>query len=586
MKRREFLSCAIAVSVGATASRVFAGAGAQSSATAHDLLIRNGRVLDGAGNPWFTADVAVKDGLISAIGRLTGHQAGKVIDATGLFVSPGFIDVHSHSDTSMFVDPWVESKIRQGITTDVNGQCGGSAAPVNEKMRARAGSGMPKELMDWSTMGEYFDRVEKRGVAHNIVMFVGHGTVRTFVMGDNHGAPTAAELDKMRALVRQAMEQGAAGLSTGLDYSPGVYAHTDEIVELAKVAAEYGGIYATHYRGFTSKVLGWSGDDANVMPAVAEAIEIGKRAGIRVQISHLAGNSPVSGDLRLQDKVRDLIYQGRKDGVDVYVDILPSDWGSVARWPARSVFAPPYFAEGKEKLLEKLRDPAQRAVLRKDLTTKSLADMGFENYTTRLLYVRAGLGDGIWVFPPMNGHLKHAEDERKTLDAIAKMKGKDLFDALFDLLVEEDGNVYMANKIMDDQVDELTWPFAMPCTDGGRYTEAGGGNRAGPPHGLQRVCRHPGVGARQETGHARGDDPADDVAAGARDAPRRPGRAPGGREGGHHALRPRQGQEPVHLRERFAPRLPGGDTVRRRERRAGNRRQPADKGAAGCRAAT
>ena len=273
MKRRKFLSYALAVPTAATASKVLGEAGQQATSDSHDLILRNGRVLDGVGTPWVTTDVAVKNGKISKIGKLTTDKARREIDVTGLFVSPGFIDMHSHTDTSMFVDHWVESKIRQGITTDVNGQCGGSPAPLNEKMKERAGRGMPAEEIDWTTMEEYFDRVQEYGIAHNMVVFVGHGTVRNYVMGENHGAPTESQLDEMKALVRRAMQQGAAGLSTGLDYSPGCYAHTDEIVELAKVAAEYRGIYATHYRGFSSKVLGWSGEDANVLPAVAEAIE-------------------------------------------------------------------------------------------------------------------------------------------------------------------------------------------------------------------------------------------------------------------------------------------------------------------------
>lgn len=474
MKRRDFLSLAVAVTAAGHASDVLARAGGQATSDTHDLLLKNGRILDGAGNPWFIGDIAVKNGRISKIGRLAEGNAHKVIDVTGLFVSPGFIDIHSHSDTSMFVDPWIESKIRQGITTDVNGNCGGSPAPLNEKMKARAARGMPGEKIDWTAMDEYFNRVETHRIPYNMVMLVGHGTVRDYVMAGDHGAPTETQLDEMKALVRQAMQQGAAGLSTGLDYSPGCYSHTDEVVELTKVAAEYGGIYATHLRGFSSKVLGWSGEDASVYPAVAEAIEIGKRSGIRVvQISHLAANSLCSGDKELDEKVHDLIYNARKDGLDVYIDVLPTDWGSVAPWPARSVFSPAYFEGGKEKVIERLRDPVQRAGLKKEVLTKNPAEMGFENTTTRLLLLRAGRGDGVWIFPPLNGHFKNPEYERKTLDVIAKMKGVDLVDALFDLLVEEDGNVCIAHMEMEGKMSELAWSIAMPCTDGGSTAKPG-----------------------------------------------------------------------------------------------------------------
>jgi N-acyl-D-aspartate/D-glutamate deacylase len=474
MRRRDFLSCALAVSATARASKAFARAPEQATSDTYDLLLKNGRLLDGGGNPWFTADIAVKNGKISKIGRLGQGNARRIIDLTGLFVSPGFIDIHSHSDTSMFVDRWIESKLRQGITTDVNGNCGGSPAPLNEKLKARAARGLQREKIDWTTMAEYFNRLERDRIALNMVMLVGHGTVRDYVMAGDHGAPTEKQLTEMKALVRQAMQQGAAGLSTGLAYSPGCYSHTDEVVELAKVAAEYGGIYASHLRDFASKVLGWSGEDGSVYHAVAEAIEIGKRSGVRVvQISHLAANSLHSRDPKLDAKVRDLIYNARKDGLDVLIDVLPTDWGSVAAWPARSVFGPPYFASGKEKLLERLRDPVQRAALKKELLTKNPAEMGFENTTTRLLLLKAGRGDGVWIFPPLNGHLKNPEYERKTLDVIARMKGLDLFDALFDLLVEENGNVCIANREMEGKMSQLTWSIAMPCTDGGSTARPG-----------------------------------------------------------------------------------------------------------------
>jgi len=468
MKRRDFLSCALAVGATVTAGQAFARPDEQVTSDTYDLLLKGGRVLDGAGNPWFRADVAVKNGRISKIGRLGAASARKVVDVTGLYVSPGFIDIHSHSDTSMFVDPNIESKTRQGITTDVNGNCGGSPAPLNEKLKARAGRGMPREKIDWTTMGEYFDRVEKHRIPINMVMLVGHGTVRNCVMEGIHRVPTDKQLRDMKALVGQAMQQGAVGLSTGLSYSPGCYSHTNEVVELAKVAAEYGGIYATHLRDFASKVLGWTGEDGSVFTAVEEAIEIGRRSGVRVvQISHLSANSLHSGDPDLDEKVRDLIYKARQDGLDVLIDVLPGDWGSVAAWPARSVFSPPYFANGKEKLLERLRDPVQRAALKQELLTRNPADMGFENTTTRLHLLKAGRGDGVWVFPPLNGHFRNPEYERKTLDVIGRMKGVDLFDALFELLVEESGNVCIANREAEGKLGELTWSIAMPSTDGG-----------------------------------------------------------------------------------------------------------------------
>lgn len=467
MKRREFLYGAVAVSAvvltGEAAAKTTAGKLATSNT--YDLVLKNGRILDGAGNPWFKADIALKNGRISKIGRVDEAGADRIIDVKGLFVSPGFIDIHNHTDTSMFSDPWIESLLRQGITTNVNGNCGGSPAP----RKARAG-----REENWTTMDEYLNQIEQHRFAQNMITLVGHGTVRNYVMRGNHGAPNQKQLDEMKQLVREAMKHGAAGFSTGLAYSPGCYAHTDEVVELTKVAAEYGGIYATHLRDFSSKVLGWSGEEGSVYKAVEEAIEIGRKSGIRiVQLSHLSSNSPYSGDPELDKKVHDLIYKSREEGIDVLIDVLPSDWGSVASWPGRSVFSPVYLADGKEKLLERLRDPDQRAVLKEELLTKSPAEMGFENTTARLLLIRAGKGDGVWIFPPLDEHLTNPEYERKTLDVIAKMKGIDLFDALFDVLIEENGKVCIANKVMEDRNSQLTWSIAMPSTDGGSTIKPG-----------------------------------------------------------------------------------------------------------------
>ena len=303
-------------------------------------------------------------------------------------------------------------------------------------------------------------------------------------MDGNHGAPTQAQLDEMKELVREAMIHGASGLSTGLAYSPGCYAHTDEVVELTKVVAEYGGIYASHLRDFSSKVLGWSGEEGSVYQAVEEAIEIGRRSGVRlVQLSHLSSNAPYSKVPELHEKVHDLIYKSREEGIEVLADILPSDWGSVAPWPGRSVFSPAYLADGKEKLLERLRDPDQRAVLKEELLTKSPAEMGFEYTTNRLLQIRAGKGDGVWIFPPLNGHFKNPEYERKTLDVIAEMKGVDLFDALFDILIEENGEVSIANRIMEDRNSQLLWSVAMPSSDGGSAAKPGESTRRVRPTG-------------------------------------------------------------------------------------------------------
>ncbi len=440
-----------------------------------DLIIKNGRVMDGTGNPWFHADVAIKDGKISKIGRLVTEKAATIINASNLVVSPGFIDIHNHSDTSLLVNPNMESKTMQGITTEMNGHCGGSPAPVNKKtLEIKGLRVIPKEDVDWTTLGGYFQRLEKQGISQNVITQVGHGTVRLHVMGDDRRTATESEIEDMKELVRAAMEYGAVGLSTGLAYSPGCYAHTDEIVELAKVVAEYDGIYNSHLRDACSKVLGWTGEKGATYEAVNEAIEIGRRSGVRlVQLSHLGSQPPSSRDPDLSNKVRKLIDDSRKEGINVTTDILPSNWGSVAPWPGRSVFSPAYLADGKDKLLEKLGDPTQRAQLKKELLTKLPSEMGFENTTGRLLLIREGRGDCIWIFPPFNGHMKNQEYEYKTLEEIAEMKGKDLLDSLFDLLIEEEGNISITNKVMDDRLGQLAWTTAMPSSDGGGIEKTG-----------------------------------------------------------------------------------------------------------------
>ncbi|MCS7366055.1 MAG: amidohydrolase family protein, partial [archaeon GB-1867-035] len=239
----------------------------------YDLLIVNGRILDGTDNPWFRADVGIANGRIMSIGDLKGIDAELIIDAEGLFVCPGFIDMHSHSDFTLLVNPRAESKVRQGVTTEVIGNCGSSAAPVKgETARARLLSMMHKYGVEfsWSTFSEYLKTLEDRGAAVNVAALVGHGTVRRCVLGLESRPPTRDELDEMKALVAEAMKAGAFGMSSGLVYPPGRYASKEELIELCRVVAKYGGFYASHIRG----------ERETIVEATAEAIEIGERAGV------------------------------------------------------------------------------------------------------------------------------------------------------------------------------------------------------------------------------------------------------------------------------------------------------------------
>jgi len=446
-----------------------------------DIIIKNGRILDGAGNPWFKSNIGIKDGFITKIDRFNSQKASRTIDAKGLVVCPGFIDIHNHSDFSMVVNPKMESKVKQGVTTEVNGNCGGSPAPLNENvLKLRKLRQISEEEINWTTMDGYFKRLEKQGISQNAITLVGHNIVRYYVMGDTakERTSTPSELKDMKNLVKKAMEDGAAGLSTGLDYAPGCYAHTDEIIELAKVVANYGGIYASHLRESSSKILGWMGEQGSFLESVAEAIEIGRRSGVRaVELSHICGQWVFKRDTEIINKTRKLIDSAREEGINVTADVLPASWGSVAPWPGRSVFPPAYYAdkEEKEKLFKRLSDPDERAKLKEKLMNRPISELGYENTAFRLLCIREGRGDAIKIFPPFNEHLKNKEYEYKTLDEIAKLKKKDLLDTLFDLLIEEEGNICMCHNIMDYDLtmSQLTWPTTMPSSDGGSIEKPG-----------------------------------------------------------------------------------------------------------------
>src|SRR5919109_100092 len=317
----------------------------------YDLIIRNAKIVDGTGNPWFRGDVAVAGTSIAAVGRVTG-EAARVIDAHALCVCPRFIDVHTHGDFTPYDKTVVDYKLRQGITTEVNGNCGFSAAPVDPSTvglvrKYVEGFIAPEQGVPWNwrSLSEYLDSIAQARLAINIAPLVGHGALRAAAMGYEQRAPSAAELDTMRALMRESMEQGAFGLSTGLVYVPGTYAQTDEIIDIAKVAARYGGLYATHMRD----------EGERLFEAFDEAIHIGRRAEIPVQISHhKASGKPNHG------KVRDTLKrldEERARGLEVTVDQYPYTASSTT---LASVLPPSAQVGGVPKILERLRDTATR----------------------------------------------------------------------------------------------------------------------------------------------------------------------------------------------------------------------------------
>ena len=320
---------------------------------AYDLLITDARVIDGAGNPWFRADVAIRGDRIADVGNLAGREARRTIDAADRVVAPGFIDMMGQSTVVLMTDPpSAESKLRQGITTYLSGE-GGSPAPRRPEDSGPIVDGEP---LQWTTYGEYFDLLEARGIPINVVHNVGLTQVRRVVLGDQDVQPTAEQLEEMKALVRQAMEDGAVGTSTSLIYPPAVYASTEELIELTRVAGEYGGVYFTHMRNESHAVLG----------AIREAMAIGDGAGVPVHIYHLkaAGqeNWPLMADALA------LIDSARASGMDVTADIYPYIRNGIG---LGSFLHPRHYASGTEPFLETLDDPEVRAELRGEVETTS-----------------------------------------------------------------------------------------------------------------------------------------------------------------------------------------------------------------------
>ena len=392
---------------------VAVAAAAAPAAPPFDVVIANGRVVDGSGSPWYAADVGIRDGRIAAIGRLADAPARRRIDAAGRIVAPGFIDMLGQSELTVLVDPRLPSKIFQGITTEITGE-GGSAAPLAGHYRAELQPTLEHLGLraDWSDFAGYFGRLERQGIGINLASYVGATTVRAIVIGGDNRAPSAAELARMQALVRTAMEQGAVGLSTSLEYAPAPYASTEELIALAREAARYGGIYATHMRS--------EGDAIDA--ALDETFRIGREAGIPVEIWHLkvAGRSNWG---RMADVVA-RINAARAAGIDVAADT----YAYTAWFNDMSAFVPPWAHDGgTARLLERLRDPAMRARIRKDMQTPST---DWDNEWSEIEGP-----ESILVGVVSNPALRPLQGQ--TIQAIAAARGKDPLDTLLDVLLED-----------------------------------------------------------------------------------------------------------------------------------------------------
>jgi N-acyl-D-amino-acid deacylase len=408
----------------------------------YDLLIVGGRIVDGTGAPWYLGDVAVRGDRIAAVGRLSGARARDTVDARGLVVAPGFIDMLGHSEYRLLLHPGADSKVHQGITTEITGEVT-SVVPVNENT-LRETPETHRGTVDWTDLDGYFRTLERTGVAINLATFVTHGSVRRYVMGDERRAPTPSEMEQMRDLVAQAMRQGAMGLSTGLIYAPASYAETEEIVELARVAARHGGGYTSHIRS----------EGVRLVEAVREAIEIGERAGTWVQIHHLkASGQPYWG--RVNDAIAE-IEAARARGIDVTANMYPYN----ASGTGLSAIIPGWAHEGgREQMVRRLRDPEVRARLREELSNGASGDWR--------IGASAGGPSGVMIASVTADSLRPLQGMR--LDEAASARGQDVADALFDILIADEGRtsaVYFAMS-EEDVVTVLRQPWVSIGGDAG-----------------------------------------------------------------------------------------------------------------------
>jgi N-acyl-D-amino-acid deacylase len=418
----------------------------------YDLIIRDGHVIDGTGSPWYAADVAVREGRIAAIGNLGRAQARRVIEAHGRVVAPGFIDMLGQSELTLLVDPRAPSKVFQGITTEITGE-GESVAPLNaaiirEKQLTYDHYGIKA---DWRTLPEYFARLEKQGIGINFATYIGATSVREMVMGYGDRAPTAEELERMEELVAQGMRAGAMGISSALEYPPAPYASTDELIALARVAARYGGIYATHMR-----------DEGNAeMAALDETFRIGREARIPIEIFHLktSGKRNWGG----MPQVVERIESARAQGLDVAADTYAyTAWSN-----AMTAFTPPWASDGgKAQLLRRLKDPAMRAKMRTDMTTPS------DTWNNEWLEI-----DGpqdVLICAVKHQGLRHYQGKR--LSEVAAEWHEDAIDAIFDFLIRDEAGTYVAVFGMSEP--DVVLALQQP------WVSVGSDNEAASPEGI------------------------------------------------------------------------------------------------------
>ncbi len=406
----------------------------------YEIVIAGGMVIDGSGAAGRRADVGIRASRIAAIGDLSKAARTRTIDAKGLVVAPGFIDMHNHSDETLLDEPKCESMIRQGVTTMVLGE-GGSAGPTQAR-----------ERRPWTTLGGYFDYVEKKGVATNICSYVGQTQIWTYVKGHDLKPATPAEMEAMKKEVARAMQEGAMGLSTSLLMPPSSLITTGQLIELAKVARSYGGIYSTHIRD----------EGLGVFRSVEEAINVGKGAGIRVDIIHLKiAEQKFWGQM---NEVLSMIEKARRDGHDIRAHVYPYTAGQNN---LRAIIPPWAHDGGNTKMLERLRDPAMRARMKKDILS------GLPDWYNH--YLAVGADWSAMLLVNLSAPKNKPFIGKRMNELIAARGGGDGVDVLFDVLLEENGSVptvYFHHSEPDMQL-ALRQPFTSIGSDGSAISPEG-----------------------------------------------------------------------------------------------------------------
>ncbi len=418
--------------------------------TSYDTIIRNGLVYDGNGGEPFKADIAIQNDSIAFIGDLSNATAKNEVDAKGLAVAPGFINMMGHSEESLFQDGRAQSDIRQGVTTEIFGESSFGPLNANMKNQMQNGQGDVRYNVSWNTLGEYMQVLEKKGIAPNIASFVGSGAVRQYVIGEANVAPTPAQLDSMKLLVDQAMEEGALGITNALIYPVDFFAKTDELIALAKEASKYGGTYSSHMRSEGNKLL----------EAVEELITISKEANIPAEIFHLKAGG--KDNWPKMDSVIKRVERARKEGLDITSDMYTYLAGATGM---TSAFPPTLQDGGFGKLRERLQDPKIRAEMKMAMNTNA---QGWEN-----LYYGAGGAEHVLLLGFKQDSLKKFTG--KTLAEAAKIRNKSPEETAMDLIIQDSTRVGVAYFLMneDNVKKQVALPWVSFGSDEGSYTNEG-----------------------------------------------------------------------------------------------------------------